>query len=89
MFIFNSNGNNLLLYTCTPLCSESVQGIFNAEMCLAKKVDKAEKKSYWCVFKMSVYTVHLRVIGQKGNESGDSWYLRSGSKAFPFFKEQL
>lgn len=53
-----------------PLCSEPVQGIFNAEVCLVKKVDKAEKQSYWYVFKMSVYAVYLRVIGQKGNENG-------------------
>lgn len=72
-----------------PLCSEPVQGIFNAEVCLGKKVDRTEIQYYWCVFKMSVYAVHLRVIGQKGNETGDRWYLRSGSKAFPSCKGQL
>lgn len=76
-------------FTCVYLHSEPVQGVFNAKVCLVKKADKAEKQSYWCVFKMSVYAVYLRVIGQKGNKTGDSWYLRTGLKAFPFCKEQL
>lgn len=65
-----------------PLYSEPVQGVFNAEVCLVKKIDKDEKQSFWCVFKISVYGVYPSVIGQKGNETGNGWYLRSGSKAF-------